>query len=169
MIWELTYLSLWSLRQPNCRIQGDSPVESYKGDSPVEFMAKSRWLPPNWIITSKCRALKSWAKFISTWCSFYMFTICLFLSIRPIFINLCSKCTENIMILMYTTHKHITTLFLKIPSPIPKDHFQSSTEVLHGLSRHSIRHFLEGRHYCGFVAAIIEANKFLFYNKIIFS
>ena len=71
-------------------------------------------------------------------------------SIRPIFINLGSKCSDNISILIYTTHKHIATLFLKMCPLIPKDHFQSSTEVLHDWSRHSIRHFLECRDYCGF-------------------
>ena len=51
---------------------------------------------------------------------------------RPISINLGSKSTENIRILIYTTHKHIIILFFKMPSLIPKDHLQSSTEVLHG-------------------------------------
>ena len=69
---------------------------------------------------------------------------------RPISINLGSKSTENIRILIYTTHKHIIILFFKMPSLIPKDHLQSSTEVLHGYSHHSIRHFLECRDYCGF-------------------
>ena len=68
-------------------------------------------------------------------------------SIRPIFINLGSKCSDNIRILIYTTHKHITILFFKILSPTPKDDFQSSTGVIHGWSHHSIRHFLEWRDY----------------------
>ena len=71
-------------------------------------------------------------------------------SIRPIFINLGSKCSDNIRILIYTTHKHIATLFFKMCPLIPKDHFQSSTEVLHSWSHHSIRHFLECRDYFGY-------------------
>ena len=54
------------------------------------------------------------------------------------------------MFLIYITHKHITILFFKIPSLVPKDHFQSSTEILHYWSHHSIRHFLEWGDYCGF-------------------
>ena len=69
---------------------------------------------------------------------------------RLISINWSSKFTEYIRILIYTTHNHITILFFKMPFLIPKDHFQSSTEVLHDWSRHSIRHFLECRDYCGF-------------------
>ena len=75
--------------------------------------------------------------------------------IRPIFINLGSKCSDNIRILLYTTHKQIATLFFKIISLIPKDHFQSSTEVLHGWSHHSSWHFLECRDYCDFEVANI--------------
>jgi len=67
-------------------------------------------------------------------------------SIRPIFTNLGSKCS-NISILIYTTHKHIATLSFKMCPHIPKDHFQSYTEVLHGWSHHSIWHFLECRDY----------------------
>ena len=69
--------------------------------------------------------------------------------IRSIFINLGSKCTD-IIFLIYTTHKHITILFFKMTSHISKGYFQSSTEVLHCWSCHSIRHFLECRYYWGF-------------------
>ena len=37
-----------------------------------------------------------------------------------------------------------------MPSLIPKEHFPSSNEVLHGWNHHSIRHFLKCRDYCGF-------------------
>ena len=49
-----------------------------------------------------------------------------------------------------TTHKHIATLFFKMCPFIPKDHFQSSTEVLHSWNHHSIRHFRECLDYFGY-------------------
>ena len=50
-------------------------------------------------------------------------------SIRPIFINLGSKCVDYIKILIHTTHIHIIILFFEMPSLILKNYFQSSTEV----------------------------------------
>ena len=87
---------------------------------------------------------------VHTRCSFYVSTFKTWIT-RVIFLRFSSTCPQNfqitnIRILIHTTHKHITTLFFKIPSLIPKDNFQSSTVVLHGWSHYS----LEYRDYCGY-------------------